>query len=155
MFPWQDGAGVSRNDVDEEVRRKTREIVKSLEKPHEDAGLVARTAAFGKTATDLSATSPISKGCGRPSRRVLRRPGFRASSIPRAIWSFAPSVISWGPRSPRLLLIQNQPTNASRRSFRSWPQERASGALRPADASLPRVPSGAPNHRVASARSSR
>ena len=53
MFPWQDGAGVSRNDVDEEVRRKTREIVKSLEKPHEDAGLVARTAAFGKTATDL------------------------------------------------------------------------------------------------------
>ena len=40
MFPWQDGAGVSRNDVDEEVRRKTREIVKSLEKPHEDAGLV-------------------------------------------------------------------------------------------------------------------
>ena len=53
MFPWQDGAGVSRNDVDEEVRRKTREIVKALEKPAESAGLVARTAAFGKTATDL------------------------------------------------------------------------------------------------------
>ena len=53
MFPWQDGAGVSRNDVDEEVRRKTREIVKALEKPAEDAGLVARTAAFGKSATDL------------------------------------------------------------------------------------------------------
>ncbi len=53
MFPWQDGAGVSRNDVDEEVRRKTREIVKALEKPAENAGLVARTAAFGKTATDL------------------------------------------------------------------------------------------------------
>lgn len=53
MFPWQDGAGVSRNDVDEEVRRKTREIVKSLEKPADDAGLVARTAAFGKSATDL------------------------------------------------------------------------------------------------------
>ena len=53
MFPWQDGAGVSRNDVDEEIRRKTREIVKALEKPAESAGLVARTAAFGKTATDL------------------------------------------------------------------------------------------------------
>ncbi|RZO53434.1 MAG: Rne/Rng family ribonuclease [Phycisphaeraceae bacterium] len=53
MFPWQDGAGVSRNDVDEEIRRKTREIVKALEKPDESAGLVARTAAFGKTATDL------------------------------------------------------------------------------------------------------
>ena len=53
MFPWQDGAGVSRNDADEEIRRKTREIVKALEKPAESAGLVARTAAFGKTATDL------------------------------------------------------------------------------------------------------
>ena len=41
MFPWQDGAGVSRNDVDEEIRRKTREIVKALEKPAESAGLVA------------------------------------------------------------------------------------------------------------------